>query len=64
MFRLKENLPVFRHFFDQQNFSIEDCTFLHCSALEYTNIFFQFSLDITFHAIECGVKTSSGLPYL
>ena len=34
MFRLKEKFSVFRHFFDQWNFSIEDCTFLYCSALE------------------------------
>ena len=34
---------------------MEHCTFLHCSALEQTNIFVQLSLHITFHAIECGV---------
>ena len=34
MFRLKEKFSVFRNFFDQWNFSIEDCTFLHCRALE------------------------------
>ena len=33
---------------------------LHCSALEWTNIFIQLSLDITFHAIECGVTTCPG----
>ena len=27
MFRLKGNFTVFRNFFDQRNFSIEDCTF-------------------------------------
>ena len=55
MFRLKEKFSVFRNFSDQWNFSIEDC-----SALEYTNIFLQLSLDITFHAIECGVTTCPG----
>ena len=34
MFRLKEKFSVFRNFFDQWNFSIEDYTFLHYSALE------------------------------
>ena len=34
MFRLKEKFSVFRNFFDQWNFSIDDFTFLHCSALE------------------------------
>ena len=57
MFTFEENFSDFCNFFDQGNFSIEDCTFLHCSALEYTNIFVQLSLDITFHAIECGVTT-------
>ena len=57
MFRLKENFSVFCNFFDQWNFSIEDCTLLHCSALAWTNIFVQLSLDITFHTIECGVTT-------
>ena len=57
VFRLKEIFLVFRNFFDQWNFSIEDCTFLHCSALELTKVFVQLSLDITFHAIECGVTT-------
>ena len=60
MLRLRENFSVFRNFFDQWNFSIEDCTFLHCSALEWTNISIQLSLDITFHAIECGVTTCPG----
>ena len=60
MFRLKEKFSVFLHFFDQRNFSIEDCSFLHCSALELTNIFVQLSLDITFHEIECGVTTCPG----
>ena len=32
--RLKKKNSVFRNFFDQWNFSIEDCTFLHDSALE------------------------------
>ena len=58
--RLKEKFSVFRNFFDQWNFSMEDCTFLHCSALEQTNIFVQLSLDITFHAIEWGVITRAG----
>ena len=60
MFRLKEKISVFRNFFDQWKFSIEDCTFLHCSTIERTNIFVQLSLDITFHAIECGVTTCPG----
>ena len=60
MFRLKEKNSVFRNFFDQWNFSIEDCTFIHCSALEKTNIFVQSSLDIIFHAIEWGVTTCPG----
>ena len=60
MFRLKEKFSVFCNLFDQWNFSIEDCIFLHCSVLEYTNIFVEFSLDITFHAIECGVTTCPG----
>ena len=55
MFRWKEKFSVFRNFFDQWNFFVEDCTWLHCSALESTNIFVQLSLDITFHAIKCGV---------
>ena len=57
MFRLKEKFSVFCNFCDQWNFSIEDCTFSHCSALEWTMFFVQLSLDITFHAIECGVTT-------
>ena len=60
MFRLKEIFLVFRNFFDHGNFSIEDCTFLHCSALEQTNILVQLGLDIIFHAIECGVTTCPG----
>ena len=60
MFKLKEKFTVFRNFFDQWNFSIEDCTFSHCSVLEKTNIFVQSSLDITFHAIECGETTCPG----
>ena len=60
MFRLKEKVSVFHNFFDQCNFSIEDCSFLHCSALESTNIFVQLSLDIIFHAIECRVTTCPG----
>ena len=56
MFRLKGKISV-RNFFDQWNFSIEGWTFLHCSALESSNIFVQLSSDITFHAIECGVTT-------
>ena len=60
MFRLKENLSVFRYFFDQWNFFIEDCTLLHSSALEKTNIFVQLSLDITSNAIKCGVTTCPG----
>ena len=60
MFRLKEKFSVFRNFFDQWNFSIEDCTFLHCRALEEINIFVQLSLDITFQAIEYGVTTCPG----
>ena len=60
MFRWKEKLSIFRNFVDQWNFSIEDCTFLHCSALKPTNIFVQLSLDITFHAFECGVTTCPG----
>ena len=57
MFRLKEKFSVFLNFFEQRNFSIEDCTFLHCSTYD---IFVQLSLDITFHAIECGVTTCPG----
>ena len=60
IFKLKEKFSVFHYFFDQWNFSIHDCTFLHCSALEWTNILVQLSLDITFHAIECGVTTCPG----
>ena len=60
MFRPKEKFSVFRNFFDQWNFSIEGSTFLHCSALENTNIFVQSSLDITFHVIECGVTGVTG----
>ena len=60
MFRLKEKFSVFRKFFDQWNFSVEDCIFWHCSALEWTNIFVQSNSDITFHAIECGVTTCLG----
>ena len=51
MFRLKEKLSVFRNFVEQWKFFIEDLTFLHCSAIEWTDIFVQLSLDITFHAI-------------
>ena len=58
MFRLKENFSVFRNFFEHWNFFIEDCKFLHCSAL--SNIFVQLSLDITFYAIECGMTTCPG----
>ena len=47
MFRLKEKFSVFRNFFDPWNFSIKDCTFLYCSAVEEANIFVQLSLDIT-----------------
>ena len=57
MFRLKDKFSVFRNIFDQWKFSIEDCTFLHRKALEWTNIFVQLSLVITFHAIECGMTT-------
>ena len=57
MFILKEKFSVFRNFFDQWIFSIEDCTFLHCSALD---IFVQLSLDITLRVIEYGVTTCPG----
>ena len=60
MFGLKEKFSVFRNFFLLWNFSIEDCTFLHCSAPKWTNIFFELSLDITFHTIKCGVTTCPG----
>ena len=33
MFRLKENFSVFRNFSSNKT-SIEDCTFLYCSALK------------------------------
>ena len=55
--RLKEKFSFFRNLFDEWNFSIEHCTFIHCSALEWNNIFFKLNLDMTFHAIECGVTT-------
>ena len=60
MFRSKEKFSVFHIFFDQWNFSIEDCTFAHCSALEQTNNFVQLSLDITFQTNEFSVTTCPG----
>ena len=50
---------ILRNTFDQY-FSTDNCTFLYYSALDYGNIVVTWSLDITFHAIECGVPTCPG----
>ena len=59
MFRLKEKFQFFVIFWTNETF-LWDYTSLHCRALEQSNIFVQLSLDITFHAIECGVTTCPG----
>ena len=49
---IKRKIFSFSYFFDQWNFSTEDCTVLE--------IFVHLSLDITFHAIEYCVTTCPG----